>query len=162
MRYFLFTLYWLAFPIAYGAEPVQVQLPSFYCTGMPLSITLPEHLTQLRKLARLQKYEVVRTEEWGDYKAIEIALHFEGLSVGVVTFTNDTERYTLSAARITAPKWSLSPFLVGQPAQPHLRHLGVTGQVSSGSWRFAGESDSLILKVKGGQIAEVIYECYTG
>jgi hypothetical protein len=162
MRHHLLLSLALMTSLVQGAEPMRVELQGFHCTGTEHSIQLPNQLPELRKLAKLQKEEVVEIEVWDGYKAIELALQFPGLSVGAITFTNDPARYTLSAARVHGNRWALTPYRVGQAARLPLKKLGVKGPTSNGAWRFEGESDAMILKVKKGRIQEVIYDCYTG
>lgn len=162
MRRHLFLSLALMANLAQGSEPVRVELHGFHCTGSEHSIQLPKQLPQLRKLAKLQKEEVVAVDVWDSHKAIELALHFEGLSVGAITLTNDPDRYILSVARVHGNQWALTPYRVGQAARLPLNKLGVKGSTSNGVWRFEGESDAMILKVKNGRIQEVIYDCYTG
>jgi hypothetical protein len=162
MRYWIVSFCLLGQFSTQAAESTSVQLPGFSCVGGAESIKLPSRLSQVRAMAHLQKQEVVHTEQWDGYKAIEIAHYFPGLVVVAVTFTNEPERYNLSAARIFDAEWSLSPFQIGQRVEPHLRRLGVTGKVKDGTWRIDGETDGLVLEVKGGRIVDITYDCYTG
>lgn len=145
-----------------AAEANSIQWPRFSCAGGSESIQLPSRLSQVRAMAPLQRLEVVHTEQWDGYKAIEIAYHFPGLVIGAVTFTNEPERYHLSVARISDAKWRLSPFRIGQRVEPHLRRWGVTGTIKDGTWRIHGETDRLVLEVRQGRIVEFTFECYTG
>lgn len=159
---FLIALYLVSISYSLAAEPTPVQLDSFQCTGTPLSIKLPAGLTQLQKMAPLQKQEVIRTEQWDAYQTIEIDLHFVGLTIGAITFTNDHERHNLVSARVSRAAWAVSPFRIGMRAEPALRGLGVKGDVSNGTWRIEGLTDALVVEVRAGRISGVVYDCYTG
>jgi hypothetical protein len=146
----------------HASEEFRVEVPGFSCTAGPNSVVLPKRYPQLRKLARLQSQKLGETKNWENYRATEVSLHFTGLTVGAITFLNNPERYNLSAVYITGAKWSISPFRIGQKAAPHFQRLGIASPTSTGTWRFSGESDSFVLKVQSGKIAEVLYDCYTG
>ncbi len=151
-----------ALTVIAAAEPVSVNLPGFHCTGMKESVRLPGKLSQLRKLGKLNDEQTIHVEEWDGYKAIEKLLRFDGLHVQVITFTNDSERYNLAAVYIEAPGWSVSPVRVGALASEPLSRLGAVKPEPNGTWRFAGESDSLYVEARNGRVFRVVYECYTG
>jgi len=145
-----------------AADPISVNLPGFHCTGMKESVRLPGKLSQLRKLGKLNEEQTIRVEEWDGYTAIEKLLRFNGLYVQVITFTNDPERYNLAAVYVETPGWSVSPVRVGVAADEPLSRLGAIRPGPSGTWRFAGESDSLYVEARNGKVFRVVYECYTG
>jgi len=144
------------------ADPVSVNLPGFQCTGLKEGVRLPRKLSQLRKLGKLNEEQTIHVEEWDGYKAIEKQLRFNGLYVQVITFTNDPERYNLSAVYIETPGWSVSPIRVGSPVQELLTRLGGVKPEPNATWRFSGESDSLYVEARDGKVFRVVYECYTG
>ena len=143
------------------ADPVQVDLPGFHCSGMKESVRLPHKLSQLRKLGTLREEQTVRVEEWDGYKANEKLFRFTGLHVQVVTYTNDPERYNLAGVFIESEAWTLSPLRVGSPVS-ELTRLGAIKPGANSTWRFSGESDSLYVEARAGRISRVVYECYTG
>ena len=145
-----------------SADPVRVALPGFQCTGMAQSVRLPSKLSQLRQLGRVTHEQVVHTQEWDGYKAVEKLIRFEGMRLRVVTFTNDPEKYSLSGAYIESSAWNLSPFPIGQPIRAAVSRLGVTNPASNAVWQFSGESESLYLESRKGKVFRVVYECYTG
>lgn len=106
--------------------------------------------------------EIQGTESWDGYQSIHRALHFQGLTVEVVTFSNDADRYHPSVVSITGAQWALSSLRVGQPAQAPLRRLGVVGPVANGMWRFEGETDTLLVETRRGAVRAITYVCYTG
>ena len=136
--------------------------PGFRCMGAAESVQLPNTLPALRGLGELLAEETVRTEEWEGYRAVEKHLRFKGLSLHVITFANQPERYSLGSLDVSTPNWSVAPILVGQPAAPLLQRLGAKQPGSSGAWRFSGESDSLLIEVRRSKVQRVYYECYTG
>ena len=162
MRVLLSVLLACLAPAAWAGEPINVSRPGFQCVGSPDGVQLPETLSALRRLGVLLSEEVVRTEEWEGYKAVEKRLRFKGLSLHVITFTNQPERYSLGSLELSSPAWSVAPIAVGQPSEPLLRRLGARRTTSSGVWRFNGESESLIIEAHRGNVRRVLYECYTG
>lgn len=129
---------------------------------MRQSVRLPPKLSQLRKLGTLREEQVVRTEEWEGYKAIEKLLRFDGLYIQVITFTNDPERFNLAAVYIESSKWSISPFRVGESISTALSRMGTKATDPNGAWRFSGESDTMYIESRGSKVYRLVYECYTG
>ena len=148
---------------AIAAEPLQISLPSFSCHSGLYRAKLPSTLQALRNLGPLKSEVQGDAQDWEGYRTVEKWLRFDGLSVLVVTFSNDPSRYSLSIVDITSPRWQVSSrFRIGQSASKPLQELGVSSSQSNGEWRIAGESDALILVVREGRFAHVSYECYTG
>jgi hypothetical protein len=85
----------LAFPGA-GVRAQDSSLtydPSFHCSGGPLGLQLPASYQAVRSLGKLEREEVVRVQDWDAYKSEDRELAFSGLTLYVVTFTNDKSRY---------------------------------------------------------------------
>lgn len=160
----LFALSLLAAGVPAGAvEPQRVGLPGFSCQSGKYGASLPATLPALRKLGRLQAEDPGEVQQWDDYHTTESVLRFDGLTVMVVTFSNDPDRYHLALLEVSSPRWRVSaPLRIGQPAGKILRELGVPSAPLSGEWRFAGESDALVLAVRDGLLSRITYDCYTG
>jgi hypothetical protein len=152
----LFSYFQTAF-----ADPLEVDLPTFSCTGMKESIRLPPKLPQLRQMAKLNEEKTIQIHEWDGYKTLEKLYSFKGLYLHIITFTNDPDRYMLGAAFIESSEWSVSPIRVGSPVAV-LNRLGLAQPSDNGTWRFNGEADSLYVEVRAGRVSRVVYECYTG
>ncbi len=129
---------------------------------MKESVRLPAKLSELRLIGKLIEERTVHVEAWEGYKAIEKLLRFNGLSLQVITFTNDAERYNLSAVTIESPRWSVSPIPVGSPVSDLQARVAGFVPKSTGAWHLAGESDSLHIEARNGKVTRVAYECYTG
>jgi hypothetical protein len=164
MRYFPAATIALTVACAARAhsEPVRASLPDFACATGAYGVRLPPKLSALRLLGKLEQEKVVSTEQWDDYQTVELILRFKGLSLQVITFTNDPERYNVAAMAIESPRWVVSPLQVGQPSAAPLTRMGVRAGITDGAWRFEGESDALYVEARRGKIHRVFYECYTG
>lgn len=149
-------------PLAGATQPVEIDNPSFGCHKPGVGVELPKSLSALRQIGVVQSEELVRTEEWDGYQALEKRLQFNGLTLQVITFTNQPERYILSLLEVTMPNWSVTPIRVGQAAGPALSGLAVSAKRPYGVWRINGETDTLLIQVRGGKVERVLYECYTG
>jgi hypothetical protein len=147
--------------VAQSAQAMEVSARSVSCFGGAYGARLPGKLSELRQLGEVRVEQPVRVEEWDGYKAIEKRLQFDGLSVNIITFSNDPERYSLASLSVQSSRWSVSPFRVGEPPVSLFELLGVK-LVSTGAWRFQGESDSLYVEVREGKVVRIAYECYTG
>jgi hypothetical protein len=148
---------------ATGAEPVHINLPAFSCHSGTYGAKLPSTLPALRSLGPLKSEEQGEVQVWEGHRTVEKWLRFEGLSVLIVTFSNDPNRYALALLEVTSPHWQVaSRFRIGQFAGEVLRELGVSSPPSNGEWRVAGESDTVLLVVRNGRFTRITYECYTG
>jgi hypothetical protein len=61
------------------------------CESGPYALKLPKTYNELRKLGTLKAERLVREEELAEYKARHVDLIFNGLRLGVVTYSNDPE-----------------------------------------------------------------------
>lgn len=147
---------------AHSAEPVDVAVSAVSCVDGAYGTRFPGSLSRLRQLGHLREERQVRVEEWDSYKAIEKRLQFDGMSVNIITFTNDPERYSLASVSVESSSWLISPWRVGDSPEPLFKLLGVKAPARNGAWRFHGESDSLYVEVRKGKVLRIGYECYTG
>ena len=143
-------------------KPIEVNHPGISCVGAPLGVNLPDTLSALRSIGKLESEEVVHIDEWDGYKTIDKLLRFKGLDLHVVTFSNQPERYLLSLVEIKSPVWSFAPFRVGQRSETALGPFGVEQSGPNGLWRIYGESESVLIEVRHSKVSRVVYECYTG
>lgn len=147
---------------AAAQKPIYINHPDFGCVGAPLGLNLPDTLSGLRSIGKLESEKVVHIDEWDGYNTIDKLLRFKGLDLHVVTFSNQPERYLLSLVEIKSPVWALAPFRVGQPSKAALGPLGVEHTAGQGLWRIYGESESVLIEVRHSKVSRVTYECYTG
>ena len=96
-------------------------LPEFGCQVPPLGLRLPTHLQGVMKLAPVRDVEILEVEKWEGYVTTRKYVHFPGLTLGLVTFSNDRERYMVSRAEITDARWAeISPFRVTVRVSPSI------------------------------------------
>jgi hypothetical protein len=145
-----------------GAATTEVSLQSYACTSKAAGISLPKKLSSIRALGPRTAEESGDSQQWDGYTSTERTLHFKGMSLQLVTFSNDPERYLLSTATIDSGRWSLSAIRIGQPTNQAFAALGYHGKPIDGSWRFVGESESLYLEARAGKVSKLVFECYTG
>jgi hypothetical protein len=135
------------------------------CQGGKFSVKLPPTLPALLALAPRHGEKSLGTERWEGYTTTRKKIWFDGLVIDLVTYSNDPERYSLSAVTIRGAAWArLAPFAVGEDVDAVRAKLG---DVSKDDWQlrsiYAGESESVRFETtKAGKVSAVIYECYTG
>jgi hypothetical protein len=143
--------------------PVSVTLAAFSCQSGPFAPSLPKTLPSLLKIGTLKSDTKGEVHDWDTYRATERTLKFEGLTLAVVDFSNNPDRYLLGSLASSSSKWKLTPaFQVGGLAQQPLRAVGAPTDFKEGVLRVVGETDSVSLVVQSGRIMRVTYECYTG
>jgi len=142
----------------------EVFVEGLACNGGAHGLRLPATLPELMRLGRVQQETVQGTERWEGYTATRKTVSFQGLVLGIVTFSNQADRYMLSSAEISSASWQkLSPYVVGQPVKTVRSVLGAAAaddeQLRS---TYTGESDSIRFETTGGKVSKVVYQCYTG
>ena len=151
----------LCFP-ALGAETTEVALHGYSCSAGAGGIRLPEKLSAVRALGVKVPEEVGESQQWDGYSTTERTLGLDGMTLQVITFSNDPERFLLSMAIIESARWDLSVIRVGQQLKQAFAALGYSGKPTNGNWRFNGESESLYVEARAGKISRLVFECYTG
>jgi hypothetical protein len=134
---------------------------TFSCDEGPFHLDLPKSYLDLRKIGRIRSERIVETEDWGSYKTERKDFEFDGLSLRVITFSNDPTRYMVAIARTTSRNWGITgPFRVGDSLLSALSHFGV--RRAPNLLEYGSEGGVVRFKVANGRIVEVRYECYTG
>jgi hypothetical protein len=134
----------------------RIVLKDFACRSGPFGARLPEKLSEVVALA-----PVVSRHETEAGERIE----FEGLSVEVVRFREEPERYLLGSLTIRDRAWaSLSPFRVGDDlAKVHaLLGAGSNADPELRAEYGGEETDSVWFETRDGRLQAVVYGCYTG
>lgn len=147
----------------------ELEAPSIYlepvrCVGGPFGLKLPGTLPALLALSKVQREEVNEVERWEGYSATRKYLYLDGLTLGVITFSNDPNRYILTFAEISNPAWNrLLPFKIGRTSVESQSKLG-TAAANDPLLRssYGGDGDSVRFQVSGGKIRRVSYACYSG
>jgi hypothetical protein len=129
------------------------------CESGPYALKLPKTYNELRKLGTLKAERLVREEELAEYKARHVDLIFNGLRLGVVTYSNDPEHYQISSAEIRSSQWRIAPFRTGQPLPPRVGDVETKSLRSSATVEFSGEEDTLRVKLSGRRVSSLTYLC---
>ena len=116
------------------------------------------------KLGHVEREEVNEVEKWEGYTATRKYVYFSGLTLGLVVFSNDPNRYMVSFAEVTGPQWSqVAPFHVGESLQSIQHKLGsAAANDPELKASYGSESDSIRFESAEGKIKKVTYACYTG
>lgn len=143
--------------------------PEYFLEGMrclegPFAVRLPATLPELLAMAPVLSQQVLQVEQWEGYKATRKKVRFAGLTLGLVTFSNDPGRYSLASAEIRSEAWlRISPFGVGQDIDVIRRRLGRVAEDDLDLRSvYSGENESVHFQTRSGRVTAVIYECYTG
>ena len=144
------------------SEGVFVQ--SIQCVGGRYGLLLPTDARKIRALGKVLREEVSEVEEGDGYTATRKTIHFPGLSLGLVEFSNDPSRLMITFADITAAEWNrLSPFKVRKPVAEARALLGEAAANDPDLKKsYGGESDSIQIQSSRGVVMGVSYSCYSG
>ena len=150
--------------IAGQAGEPQYFIEGLSCVGEPYGLKLPATLPELLAMSSVQSEQELQVEQWDGYTATRKTIRFKGLVVGLVTYSNDSKRYSLTSVEIRSSSWaSLSPFRVGQSTAEVRQKLGGAGEDDSNLRSvYAGENESVHFETRASHVTAVIYECYTG
>jgi hypothetical protein len=129
------------------------------CESGPYALRLPKTYNELRKLGTLKAERLVREEELAEYKARHVDLIFNGLRLGVVTYSNDPQHYQVTSAEIRSSQWRIAPFRTGHPLPPRIGDVETRTLSSSATVEFSGEEDTLRVKLSGRRVSSLTYLC---
>jgi len=130
------------------------------CDSGPYSLKLPKTYEALRKIAPLKGEKVVREQDLGEYKARYVDLIFNGLRLGVVTYSNDEGSYQVTSAEIRSASWRIAgPFRYGQALPAVVGDVQTKTLSSSATVEFSGDEDTVRIKLKGRRIQGLTYLC---
>jgi hypothetical protein len=139
-------------------------VPEILCAEGKFALRLPKTLPELRRVRAIEK-EASESPEYvqpGRYVTRRL-LTFSGLALGIITFSDDPERYMLTYAKVTSSPWRAGPFHVGQPLADARRHLGKAAQKDVGLVaEYASEGASIKFGHEGNRISSITYSCYAG
>jgi hypothetical protein len=135
------------------------------CLGGKYGLRLPATLPGLLALGPRTAVERLDTQRWEGYTTTHQRIRLDGLSMHVITYSNDPNRYSLASLTIRSAAWTrLAPFAVGESVDEIRARLG---DVAKDDWQlrsiYAGESESVHFETtRAGRVSAIIYECYTG
>lgn len=151
-------------PAASDARPA-VYVEGLDCVGGRHGLRLPADLRALKRLGPLQRIDAGAEQRWAEgHRTTELVLHFDGLALGVIAFSDDPARYRLWSAILTHPRWNrFSPFQIGRPVAEAAARLGAAAQADPGLARtYEDEGDRVRIESAGGIVRAVAYDCETG
>jgi hypothetical protein len=151
---------WSANVIASGKN----YIGNFSCEDSPFGLHLPGSYSSLLRIAPVKSNTVIETENWEGYTTSRRDIEFVGLSLRVITFSNDPERYMTALAKVTKNgPWNANTFKLGQPLQDVQRALGRYGAALSSEDSIGNEAGELkLIFDPDANLKSMIYSCYTG
>ena len=130
------------------------------CDSGPYSLKLPKTYDELRKIAPLKGQKVVREQDFVSYKARYVDLIFNGLRLGIVTYSNDEGNYQVTSADIRTSSWRIAgPFRYGQALPARVGDVETKAFSPSATVEFNGDEDTVRVKLKGRRISGLTYLC---
>jgi len=164
LRLFTIAACLLACPLASPAESDPFYIQDLGCNGGRLGLRLPLTPAAVRKLGTIVETLPIEVQQWDGYHTTAKGWRYRGLTLEIITFSNDANRYLIEAATIQHPRWKrLSPFHVGQSREQVFRVLGVNDSTPEAEQlEFGGDVDTLRFSFHCGKLVQVQYVCYTG
>jgi hypothetical protein len=159
MRFALLLLCILC-PPAWAAKNVSHFVDKLSCDSGPYGLKLPKSYDELRKMGALKSERVVREEDVGPYRLQYRQLVFNGLRLGVVTYSNDAAKYDVNLAEIRSSSWKIAgPFRQGHVLPAQVGDIATKGLSSSATVEFAGDEDLVRVKLVGRRVSVLTYLC---
>ena len=145
---------------AWGRGDVSHFVDKMSCDSGPYGLKLPETYDELKKIGALKGEKVLREQDRGLYKASYRDLTFNGLKLGVVTYSNDPEKYQVLSAEIRSPHWKIAgPFRQGAALPPRVGDVETKTLRSSSTVEFSGAEDTVRVRLVGRKVSVVTYLC---
>src|SRR3954465_1895696 len=92
---------------AWGRGDISHFVDKLSCDSGPYKLKLPETYDELRKRGGPKGEKLLGEQERGTYRGRCRDLQFKGLRLGVVTYSNDPEKYQVVSAEIRSPQWKI-------------------------------------------------------
>ena len=145
---------------AWGRGDTSHFIDKLSCDSGPYALKLPDTYDELRKIGGLKGEKLLREQDFGTYRARYRDLLFNGLRLGVVTYSNDEEHYQVTSAEIRSPQWRIAgPFRQGQALPPRVGDVDTKGLRGTTTVEFSGDEDTVRIKLKGRRISALTYLC---
>jgi len=130
------------------------------CDSGPYGLKLPKTYDELRKIGPLKGEKLLREQDLGAYKASYRDLVFNGLRLGVVTYSNDPGKYQVVSAEIRSPQWRIAgPFRQGAALPPRVGDVETKALRSGATVEFSGAEDTVRVKLAGRKVSVLTYLC---
>lgn len=145
---------------AWGRGNTSHFIDKLSCDSGPYGLKLPGTYDELRKIGALKGEKLLRERDLGAYKASYRDLVFNGLRLGVVTYSNDPEKYQVVSAEIRSPQWRIAgPFRQGHALPPRVGDVDTKALTSSATVEFSGTEDIVRVKLVGRRVSVLTYLC---
>ena len=149
----------LAFP-AWGRGDVSHFVDKLSCDSGPYKLKLPETYDELRKIGSFKGEKLLREQDLGSYRARYRDLQFNGLRLGVVTYSNDPEKYQVVSAEIRSPQWKIAgPFRQGAALPIRVGDVETKTIRSGATVEFNGAEDTVRVRLVGRKVSVPTYLC---
>ena len=130
------------------------------CDSGPYGLKLPKTYDELRKIGALKGEKLLREQNLGPYKASYRDLLFNGLRLGVVTYSNDPGKYQVVSAEIRSPQWKIAgPFRQGHALPPRVGDVDTKAIKSTSTVEFSGKEDTVRVRLVGRKVSVLTYLC---
>jgi hypothetical protein len=130
------------------------------CDSGPYGLKLPQTYAELRKIGSLKGERMLRQENLGLYQAQYRDLTFNGLRLGVVTYSNDADKYQVVSAEIRGPQWRIAgPFRQGQVLPARVGDVDTKVLKSTATIEFSGTEDTVRVRLVGRRVSVLTYLC---
>ncbi|HUQ76406.1 MAG TPA: hypothetical protein VM183_16915 [Burkholderiales bacterium] len=130
------------------------------CDSGPYGLKLPKTYAELRKLGPLKNERLIRDQDLGAYRARYRELVFNGLRLGVITYSDEPERYQITSAEIRSSQWKIAgPFRHGQALPAVIGDVATKTLKSTATVEFSGDEDTVRVQLVGRRVAALTYLC---
>ena len=130
------------------------------CDSGPYGLKLPDTYDELRKIGPLKGEKLLRERDTGAYKTAYRDLVFNGLRLGVVTYSNDPGKYQVVSAEIRSPQWRIAgPFRQGQVLPPRVGDVDTKALRGTATVEFSGTEDTVRVRLVGRRVSVLTYLC---
>lgn len=156
------TLVLLSFSDARAADTSHY-IDQLTCTSGPYSLRLPKTYDEVRKIGNLQSERLGKTQDFREYKTQDRQLIFNGLRLGIVTYSDDPDKYDVTSAEIRSSGWRIAgPFRVGGVLPAKVGDLSTKELSGTATIEFSGDTDTIRMRLIGRRISSLIYLCSSG
>jgi hypothetical protein len=137
---------------------------NFSCNDGVFGLGLPSDVRGLTHLGKVLQRRTGEVTNWDDYYTNLNYLHYSGLDIDYITFSNDPTRYMISRVEVTSSKWKITgPFRIGNAVSAVQKMLGRVAKDDAELKRqYGSESDRVNFEQVKGKVTKISYECYTG
>ena len=157
---FAFLVLCLAALPAWGRGDTSHYVDKISCDSGPYGLKLPETYDALRKIGPLKGEKLVREQDRGTYRARFREMQFNGLRLGVVTYSNDPEKYQVVSAEIRSPHWKIAgPFRQGAALPARVGDVETKTLRSGSTVEFSGAEDTVRVRLVGRKVSVLTYLC---